>query len=72
MEFLTKEELIEITGYKQPTKQIDKLKELNYPVQGINRFGTPLVIFKDVFGFRRDGQFIPRQKVEQKWQPPPP
>lgn len=71
MEFLTKEELIEITGYRRKAEQIRQLKRQNYPIQNFDRFGTPLVLFKDVFGFRRDGQ-TKSEPEKPKWQPPPP
>ncbi len=70
MEFLTAEELKMLTGYKQYARQIEKLKEQHYPIQSINKYGMPLVIYKDVFGFNRGNQ-IP-QTIINGWQPPPP
>ncbi|CAM3864568.1 DUF4224 domain-containing protein [Avibacterium endocarditidis] len=70
MEFLTAEELYYLTGYKQHSRQITYLREQHYTIQGINKFGMPLVIYKDVFGFRRDPSPTIKQQ-DVKWQPPP-
>lgn len=70
MEFLTAEELEILTGYKQHARQVEKLKEQHYNIQSYTKFGMPLVIYKDVFGFRRHQVDI---DVESKgsWNPPP-
>ncbi|MFZ7203367.1 DUF4224 domain-containing protein [Avibacterium avium] len=70
MEFLTAEELYQLTGYKQHKRQEKHLKDQHYTIHGKNRFGMPLVIYKDVFGFRRDPNPTIKSQ-EAKWQPPP-
>lgn len=70
MEFLTADELIALTGYKWHSKQIKKLKEQRYQIKAINRFGMPLVVYKDVFGFKRHEQ-PSNPPADQRWQPPP-
>lgn len=70
MEFLTQEELIEVTGYLQRSKQIEQLKIQHYPIQNYDRFGKPLVLYKDVFGFRRNENGSSKPTYTQ-WQPPP-
>lgn len=71
MEFLTYQELVEITGYHQRTKQKKHLKNQHIQIKGEDRFGTPLVLFKDVFGFHRHNQTTPISH-KTSWQPPPP
>lgn len=72
MEFLTKEELYILTGYKQHAKQIEYLKNQHYPIKGINRFGMPLINYQDVHGFRRNPPSTLSEVSNQtKWQPPP-
>jgi hypothetical protein len=70
MEHLTKQELIELTGYKRHSAQKEWLRKNGYTIHGENRYGTPIVIFKDVYGFRRDGLSI-KTPPKEKWQPPP-
>lgn len=71
MEHLTKQELIELTGYKRYSSQKEWLRKNGYNIQGEDRYGLPIVVFKDVYGFRRDGLSIKTKPPKEKWQPPP-
>lgn len=65
-EFLTKDELADLTGYRQKKRQIEWLTQHNYVIQDENRY-KPLVLYKDVYGQPRH-QSTSTQKA--KWQPP--
>lgn len=65
-EFLTLEELADLTGYTQKKRQMEWLKE-RYAIQGENRY-KPLVLYKDVFGQPR--QMASNEPITPKWQPP--
>lgn len=71
MEHLTKQEIIALTGYKQQSAQRKWLQEQGYTIHGSDRYGTPIVIYKDVYGFRRDGLSAKPKPPKEKWQPPP-
>lgn len=68
-EFLTKEELADLTGYRQKKRQIEWLKRHNYIIQDENRY-KPLVLYKDVFGQPRNQSQSTGHKPNEKWQPP--
>lgn len=77
MEFLTDEELDLYTGYRRPKEQIDWLKKHKLVPFTINRQNKPVVVFKHVFGFRRNGKDEQEHKTDISWQPdlatlPPP
>ncbi|KMK50435.1 hypothetical protein RO21_11820 [[Actinobacillus] muris] len=72
MEFLTDEELEIYTGYERPADQVGWLKDKNYVPFTINAKGKPVVIFKHVFGFRRDGLDNTISSQEVAWNPSPP
>ncbi|MEN2881509.1 DUF4224 domain-containing protein [Mannheimia haemolytica] len=48
-EFLTKDELADLTGYRQKKRQIEWLRERHYIIQDENKY-KPLVLYKDVYG----------------------
>ncbi|EPZ00344.1 DUF4224 domain-containing protein [Mannheimia haemolytica] len=66
-EFLTKDELTDLTGYRQKKRQIEWLKQHNYIIQDENRY-KPLVLYKDVYGKAR---YQSTTQPKTKWQPPP-
>lgn len=66
-EFLTKEELSDLTGYRQKKRQIEWLKKHNYIIQDENRY-KPLVLYKDVYGQPRHQSTANQPKT--KWKPP--
>ncbi|TRC28743.1 DUF4224 domain-containing protein, partial [Mannheimia haemolytica] len=44
-EFLTKDELADLTGYRQKKRQIEWLRERHYIIQDENKY-KPLVLYK--------------------------
>lgn len=66
-EFLTKEELTDLTGYRQKKRQIEWLKQHHFAIQDENKY-KPLVLYKDVFGQPRHQ--LTSVQPKSKWQPP--
>lgn len=72
MEFLTEEELAAYTGYQRPAEQIEWLKANKLVPFTINGKNKPVVIFKHVFGFRRDEQdSCNNNAIDTSWNPDP-
>lgn len=76
MEFLTPEELAIYTGYSRPAEQLKWLEQQKIVPFTINGKGFPVVIYKHVFGFRRDGKdkdnAVTTATNSTKWEPTPP
>lgn len=73
MEFLTPDELAIYTGYKRPAEQLKWLQKQKIVPFTINGKGFPVVIYKHVFGFRRDGKdSVSAKPTAHDWQPNPP
>ncbi|MDW0978981.1 DUF4224 domain-containing protein [Mannheimia haemolytica] len=66
-EFLTKDELADLTGYRQKKRQIEWLRERHYIIQDENKY-KPLVLYKDVYGHPR--QQYPEAQSTGKWKSP--
>ncbi|QIM65232.1 DUF4224 domain-containing protein [Frederiksenia canicola] len=73
MEFLTPDELAIYTGYERPAEQLKWLEKQKIVPFTINGKGCPVVIYKHVFGFRRDGKDdVSAHPSDPNWQPNPP
>jgi len=64
--FLTQDELVELTGRRIKSKQIEALRRMGLPFH-VNAVGKPVVSAAAIEGRKAD---IPKEP-EPTWQPPP-
>lgn len=70
MERLSDEKLVEITRYKQKSKQIDWLQQRGIPFQ-LDRFNRPIVFEEHLLGNKTSRKTNANIVSKNKWEPPP-
>lgn len=68
--FLTQEELVELTGRKVKSKQIEALRRMGLPFW-VNAVGKPVVSVAAIEGRKADVPKKPEPSWEPNWDPEP-